>query len=229
MRLGGVRVTHAEVDEYFDEIGDWMKNDIRREIELARVSQSPAGVRALTDLGIPAGGGNLLAALGLVAYTEALGLLRIWNRTTPHSCGTPSECFLAFFEKMAGGEYTIWWDKWPGTGGKRIYDVLRNGLVHEYRPKVDSEFHIGAAEDLGLGEKDGVLIFRVAPYYRHFCAELDALRAELGAMSDPEIPPPSGASRTGKGAGLGGVGGSGESGPSATRPPIVSPTSSPGG
>lgn len=216
-----------EVDEYFAEIGEWMKNDIKREIELARVSQSAEGQRALSALGIPAGGGNLLAALGLIAYTEALGLLRVWNSTTPHRYDSPSECFNAFFDKMAGSRYNAWWDSWPGKLGKPVYDVLRNGLVHEYRPKVDSEFHIGAGQDLGLAERDGVLIFRIAPYYAHFCDELDALHAELRAMPDPEIPPPSGTPRPGgTGPGFGSAAGSVGSGP-AVRLPTVGPTSTP--
>lgn len=219
-------MSREEVAEYFGEIGEWMKNDIKREIELARVSQCAEGQRALSELGIPAGGGNLLAALGLVAYTEALGLLRVWNTTTPRRYGSPSECFNAFFDKMAGGRYEAWWDKWPGRLGKSIYDVLRNGLVHEYRPKVDSEFHIGAGQELGLAERDGVLIFRVAPYYSHFCTELDALHAELLRMPDAEIPPPSGAPRPGgSGPGFGLTGGAVGSGP--TRLPTVGPTSTP--
>lgn len=214
-----------DVDEYFREIGAWMKNDIKREIELAMVSQTQNGSDALSALGVSGGAGNLLAALGLVAYTEALGLLRVWN-TTNRGYGTPSECFLAFFDKMAGGAYKSWWENWAGSGGKPIYDVLRNGLVHEYRPKVDSEFWIGNGDDLGLGESDGALVFKVAPYYRDFCAEMDVLYAQLAAMPGAEIPPPSGAPRPrDSGQGFGAPAGPVESG--VAQSPVVSPTSSP--
>lgn len=218
-------MSRQDVEQYFGEIGLFMKTDIKREIDLARASQTPEGRRALTNLGISAGGGNLLAALGLVSYTEALGLLRVWNHTGRY--GSPEECFNAFFDRMAGGRYRQWWTNWPGSGGKPIYDVLRSGLVHEYRPKVDSAFHIGIGEELGLGESDGTLVFRVAPYYRHFCDELDALKTELSALPDPQIPPPSGAPRPGGSSqNFGSPGGSVGSGP-VSRPPIVTPTSSP--
>lgn len=135
------------------------------------------------------GGGNLLAALGLIAYTEALGRVRLWNRTHRH--GGNEECFLAFFNEMDGGRYGAWRDRWedahPTTS---LYEALRCGLVHEYRPKVDSGFWIEPGADLGLDEVDGRLIFKVEPYYRHFCAEVDRLYAELMAAADPEIPPP---------------------------------------
>jgi hypothetical protein len=218
-------MSSQEIDEYFAEIGAWMKNDIKREIELARVSQAQEGVDALARLGVPGGGGNLLAALGLVAYTEALGLLRVWN-TTNRGYGTPSECFNAFFDRMAGGSYKTWWSSWSRGSGKSVYDVLRNGLVHEYRPKVDSGFWIATGDELGLGEADGVLIFKVAPYYRHFCAEMDVLHAELAALPNATVPPPSGSRLGGSGQGFGPTSTTASSGVSGPTP-SVSPTSAP--
>lgn len=182
-------MSRQEVDEYFAELPGWMENDVLREIQLARASSTEEGRRALAALGISAGGGNLLAALGLVAYTEALGLIRVWNRKRAH--GKTEECFLAFFNEMKGGSYQRWAQEWgqshPGTS---IYEVLRCGLVHEYRPKVDSEFWIGDGQELGLAEENGHLIFKVEPYYRHFCAEADRLYEELKLLADPQIPPP---------------------------------------
>jgi len=227
-------MTVHEIDDYFGKVGEWMKKDLGREIELARLSLSDEGKRALSDLGIPPGGGNLLAALGLVAYTEALGLLRFWNANSNYgqrTYGQPSECFLAFFDEMADGRYRSWRLDWEGRhGGKAIYNVLRSGLVHEYRPKVDSEFWIGSEDEaLGLsanGDGDDVLIFKVAPYYRDFCAELDELHKELRANRNAEIPPPKGG---GPGQGAGFTGGSVGSGPAMPRAPFVSPSSAPGG
>jgi hypothetical protein len=221
-------MSQQEIDEYFGEIGNWMKNDLKREIELARVSQSAEGQRALLALGIPPGGGNLLAALGLVAYSEALGLLRVYNAT--HGYGTPPGCFLAFFDRMGGGRYKTWRLQWEAThAGMQIYDVLRSGLVHEYRPKVDSGFWIASGDEIGLADVDGALIFKVAPYYRHFCEQMDELQSELRALPNPQIPPPK--IRVPKSGGSppsgGWTGASVGSGPS--RPgPIVSPTSTPG-
>jgi len=52
-------------------------NDIEREIELARASE--AAPQALQAAGVRPGGGNFLAALGLLCYTEFGGRLK-YNR-----------------------------------------------------------------------------------------------------------------------------------------------------
>lgn len=184
-------MSHADVDAYFSEVVVWMKNDVRREIQLAQASMTGEGRAALSALGIRPGGGNLLGALGLVAYTDALGLLRVWNRSRTRGI-TPDEGFLSFFDAMAGGRYGDWRRTWEAAhAGMPIYDVLRSGLVHEYRPKVDSEFWIADSNDeLGVDDVGGHLIFKVAPYHRHFCDEADRLHAELRAHPNPEIPPP---------------------------------------
>jgi hypothetical protein len=163
-------VSRADIELYFAEIGEWMQTDIKREIELARVSSSPIGRAALAELGIPGGGGNLLAALGLVAYTEVLGRVRLWN--APNRVGYPDEAqsFAAFFDAMAGGKYRDWWASWKPSRGKSAYHVLRSGLVHEYQPKVDAEIHIGTRVGLGLADEQGILIVRVDAYFRDFRA-----------------------------------------------------------
>lgn len=164
-----------------------MKNDIRREIQLARVTRDRPGLMAELEL---SGGGNLLAALGLVAYSEALGRLRIWNRGLGYGRHA-EDCFLAFLDEMDGGSYRRWREHWehahPTT---TLYETLRCGLMHEYQPKIDSEFWIGDGHPLGLAEENGRLIFKVEPYHRHFGAEADRLYAQLMALADPQIPPP---------------------------------------
>jgi len=70
-------VTQQEIEAYFAQIPIWMRNDIRREKSGAR--HGGPHRQFLIDLEI-AGGGNLLAALRLVSYTEALGRMRLWNR-----------------------------------------------------------------------------------------------------------------------------------------------------
>lgn len=175
-----------------------MKNDIRREIQLARVTHSRPELMAELEL---SGGGNLLAALGLITYSEALGLLRVWNRGQGY--GKRDDCFRAFLDEMDGGSYRAWREKWeqehPNT---TLYEALRCGLVHEYRPKVDSEFWIGDGASLGLAEENAHLIFKVEPYFRHFSLEIDRLYAELMQLPSPEIPPPY---LTGRGAAHGGT------------------------
>lgn len=188
-------MSRAEIETYFNTVGQWMKDDLARELKLAELSQTVEGKRRLGEMGVPLGGGNLLIALGLVAYSEALGRLRLWNSGERHRPSKDEACFNAFFNGMAKGRYRTWWaDSWRGPRGKSPYDVLRSGLVHEYHPKVPSNIHIGAEMDLGLSYQDGWLVFNAKPYYDHFCAEMDVLAAQLLEQSDPEaeIPPPSG-------------------------------------
>lgn len=183
------RVSHADVDAYFEKIPVWMEKDIAREIKLAMLTDDPKTAEQIAALGL-AGAGNLLAALGLVSYTEVLGLIRLWNR---HKGIYPKteECFIAFFDEMHGNAYRNWRIDWeirhPTTS---LYEALRCGLVHEYAPKVDSAFWIAPGDPLGLHEDNEVLIFKVEPYFRHFMAELERLRTELRSKPDPEIPPP---------------------------------------
>lgn len=186
-------MSRAQISEYFKQIGRWMEDDIGREIKIAQLSDKPEGRARLSELGIPLGGGNLLMALGLVAYTEALGRLRVYNSDRSQFSNDPA-CFNAFFDAMAGGAYAAWWrDKWRGPRNKTPYDVLRNGLAHEYHPKVPSNIHIGTGEALGLDYEGDRLVFNTEPYYRHFCAEMKVLRDQLLARQpEAEVPPPTG-------------------------------------
>jgi len=179
----------ADVDAYFKEIPVWMQADINREIQLAMLSGNPATALQLAGLGL-AGGGNLLAALGLVSYTETLGLIRRWNRRKGVYPKT-EECFLAFFDEMHAPAYRDWRRDWESRHRETtLYETLRCGLVHEYTPKVDSAVYISPGDPLGLDEENAVLIFKVEPYFRHFGEEIKRLYTELSGMVDPEIPPP---------------------------------------
>ena len=103
-------MSHEDVDAFFAEIPVWMKTDIRREVQLSTVSRTEDGRKALEALGIDRGGGNLLAGLGLVSYTEALGRIRRFN--LGKSYDKPEDCFLAFFDEMADRRYAAWRGNW---------------------------------------------------------------------------------------------------------------------
>jgi hypothetical protein len=180
-------MTQEEIESYFAQVPVWMKNDIRREINLALASEGPHK-QLLIDLGI-AGGGNVLAGLGLVSYTEALGRIRLWNRGARSP--TTEACFIAFFDDMDGGKYKAWRLAWEAAHPETtIYETLRCGLVHEYQPKANSAFYINDGAPLGLAEENGELIFNVEPYHRHFSDEVERLHAEFRLNPAAEIPQP---------------------------------------
>ena len=65
-------MARSDIEAFFNQIPIWMERDIFREIQLARLTTDPETKLQMLAWGI-AGGGNLLAALGLISYTEALG------------------------------------------------------------------------------------------------------------------------------------------------------------
>src|SRR5258708_32518886 len=96
--------------------------DVRREIALGKVSQSKECVETLLKLGVPPGGGNFLAALGLLCYTEFPGKLK-YNKKKKNGTGCASENFNCFFDDI-GPEYTAF-----RAAGHNVYNVYRCGLA----------------------------------------------------------------------------------------------------
>lgn len=182
-------MAHADIERYFDQYVHWMRRDIRRELAWAKweIRFNPRRKR---------GAGNLLVALGLLVYTEAIGRLRRWNfdRASFYRADgreDPESNFIAAFDRLGGGAYGTWRldfkRQFPDTS---VYEVLRSGLVHEYRPKVISRIHLGFERRLGIeDEPGGRLSFYCVPYYRHFVREAQALAADLRQHPDPSLPP----------------------------------------
>jgi hypothetical protein len=77
-----------------------MFSDIEREIQLARAHR-----QKLQNLGVIAGGGNFLAALGLLCYTEFGGKLRFAHKR-PDGSDLASKNFNDFFDLL--GPHTSW-------------------------------------------------------------------------------------------------------------------------
>ncbi len=101
---------------------EFIFRDVEREIQLAK-----ADAVALQALGVTPGGGNFLAALGLLCYTEFGGKLRF---AVKRADGTDvaSANFNQFFD-LLGPAYQAFQTK------HNVYDLFRCGLAHEYYVK----------------------------------------------------------------------------------------------
>jgi hypothetical protein len=99
----------------FEKMTRWMLEDLERAMFLARA--------------------NFLVAVGIVAYIETLGSF-IFPKKISAKKGKivdtdTGERFYAFYERL-GLDYVLLKKKFWGRNKKKIYDDLRNGLLHEY-------------------------------------------------------------------------------------------------
>jgi hypothetical protein len=105
----------------FDQAKLFIFSDVGREIQLAKVSARKSGQRALRRLRVLPGGGNFLAALGLLCYTEFGGKLMFNHRAA-------SANFNSFFDLLGPAYKNL-------RAKHNIYNILRCGLAHEYYVK----------------------------------------------------------------------------------------------
>jgi len=133
-------------------------SDIQREIALAKASECEEKRLLLEDLGLTTGGGNFLAALGLLCYTEFAGGLK--NDDIVRGKGRVN--FNAFFDEL-GPDYKAF------NAKHDVYRDLRCGLVHEYYVKKRCFIVISSSKQ-GIGVKwDGDrYIFVVQQYFEDF-------------------------------------------------------------
>lgn len=158
-------MSRQEVDKFFNEyVFGFIYPDIQREIELAR-SSTP--------------GGNLLAALGLLCYTEFMGGISRGSFTA----GSPRKRFNKFFREM-GQPYA------DALGRIDVYEIFRCGLVHEYLVKGRCQIAmLKGLEPCGLGKlPNGQYYFVVETYFEDFKTACQAVYNRLMAESNPAIP-----------------------------------------
>jgi hypothetical protein len=153
-----------------------MFSDIGREVALAQSGN---------------GGGNFLAALGLLCYTEALG--RLQNHVRSLSTTGAARNFEAFFDELGAFEsvrpYKAWRCRWEDATQRRVYDVLRCGMAHEYLPKVDTTAEMGGETPMGVYEEGQQLVLNVDSYLRDFKSAATRLFAEFMTTAGAELPP----------------------------------------
>lgn len=145
---------------------EFIYSDIRREICLGKISSSIVGRNFLKLILGSAGGGNFIAALALLCYTEFAGKL-ITGKDDPKGN------FNLFFDKL-GSSYGNF------RKNHKVYDIFRCGLAHEYDVKRNCT--IGMLQDksiCGIGFEKEKYYFVVEKYFEDFKVAFDALEEEL--------------------------------------------------
>lgn len=144
--------------------------DIEREIALADSSEKLLGRFLLRLAGVPRGGGNFIAALSLLSYTEYGGRLK----NNDFSDSNSRKNFQDFFGDLGYGYKQL-------LTQHNVYKIFRCGLAHEYYVKKDCIIAIRSARQLnaGIGHDGKQFFFVVEQYYRDFQTAFESLCARL--------------------------------------------------
>lgn len=168
--------------EEFKEAKLFIRSDIEREMQLAKVSTGIFGKQILRWLKIHPGGGNFLAALGLLCYTEFAGKLvhEILNGQPPPPKWANKIYFGCFLDSMGQG-YLDFRKK------EDVYGRFRCGMAHSYHvgPKgalLRKDFAIymqNNKKQIGIGKENGIYFFVVEKYFEDFMKAFTQLEQEL--------------------------------------------------
>ncbi len=150
--------------EKFKEVKGFIYSDIEREIQLARASQNETDKIKLKKIGINPGGGNFVAALSLLCYTEFAG------KILSNGKYSASQHFNDFFD-LLGEEYKALRHK------HKVYDIFRCGLAHEYYVKKNCTIYmLKGDEEIGIfQDRNKHYHFIVETYFNHFRCAFDKL------------------------------------------------------
>lgn len=146
----------------------FMFSDVRREIQLAK-----ADPKILDAAGVNSGGGNFLAALALLCYTEFGGKLKFGVKQ-PNGRDNASANFNQFFD-LLGADYKSFREV------HNVYDIFRCGLAHEYYVKKSCAVAM-FANSTGPGistDGSGRFYFVVESYCRDLEKTFENLQIEL--------------------------------------------------
>jgi len=163
------RMIGSEVDLFFTErVFNIFFKSVQRSIDYARANPGEEGV---------------LAALGLLCYTEVLG--GFINSSWEPGMG---QCnFNAFFDKL-GSEYK---EFRKGLPSGNAYDLLRCGLAHEGATKEPCRIRtLKSSETCGVWKNspgEGY-VFSVEKYFEDFKDVSWKLYEDLIARANPELP-----------------------------------------
>ena len=149
----------------FDQARQFIASDIEREIQLVRGQDLWWKKVARKIWGVRPGGGNFLAALGLLCYTEFAGRIKCDD----FSEGNSRACFDDFFSDL-GPEYA------QLLGSCAVYKDLRCGLAHEYAVKNSCDIAmLEGGRQAGVQWTGTKYVFVVESYWRDFRNAFDRL------------------------------------------------------
>jgi len=156
----------------FRQARQFMFQDVRREIELAKATATAAGKAALIRAGVRPGGGNFMAALALLCYTEFGGKLKYGHMKNGKD--RAAENFNSFFDEL-GPAYAAFRKQ------HKVYDIFRCGLAHEYYVKeACSIAMLGSSTEAGVRiESNGHYRLVVEPFCHHLERAFDRLEKHL--------------------------------------------------
>ncbi len=180
----------------------FIASDIGRELQLARVAQridqhgDSKARAALTELSVEGGGGNWLAALGLLCYTEFGGRLKFALKKG-NGGDAAGQNFDAFFKEL-GANYGVFLGQVPN-----VYSMFRCGLAHEYYAKGELSVYMldgptltadPAAAGLGVDPtQPRRWYFCVERYFRDLMSAFDRLENGPWPPTNVTVPTPTNA------------------------------------
>lgn len=169
-------VSHALITDFFREYVDgFMRSDIQKQLDLAESGK---------------GGANVLAAFGLLVYTESLGRIRVRNGLAPGiDGGRNARHFNACFDLM-GYRYHKWGQGFEHRTGQTVYRAFRNGMAHEHAPKVAVTVVMFGAPLVAIVTRGDGYVFVVKAYLAHLMRSAHRIERELLGLPNPTIPAP---------------------------------------
>lgn len=144
------------------QVKEFIYSDIRREICLGKISNGIVGRNFLKLILGSSGGGNFIAALALLCYTEFAGKL-ITKKDDP--VGN----FNLFFDKLGSGYKDF-------RKSHNVYNIFRCGLAHEYYVKRSCTIAMLNSKSIrGISLEGSKYYFVVEKYFEDFKTAFDAL------------------------------------------------------
>ena len=160
-------MNNQEVERYFKNYilkpEGFIYKDILREVNLANSGDS---------------GGNLLAALGLLCYTEFMGSIVLKGK------GSYTKQFKTFFRLM-GEDYRQLIDDEQVD----VYKIFRSAMVHSYFAGNCGIEMVNSNYSAGIVVKpDGTYLFIVEQYFQDFMNACERIYSDIIMESEPYLP-----------------------------------------